>query len=58
MTHISIIYGLSFDWFCTAQVLRKKVLHKSQSCGVVARVLATDPEIPGSIPYATRFSVK
>jgi hypothetical protein len=27
-------------------------------CGLVARVLATDPEVPGSIPGATRFSDK
>jgi hypothetical protein len=26
--------------------------------GLVARVLATDPEVPGSIPGATKFSGK
>jgi hypothetical protein len=25
-------------------------------CGPLARVLITDPEVPGSIPGATRFS--
>jgi hypothetical protein len=25
-------------------------------CGLVARVLATHPEVPGSIPGSTRFS--
>jgi hypothetical protein len=27
-------------------------------CGLVARVLARDPEVPGSIPGATSFSEK
>jgi hypothetical protein len=27
-------------------------------CGLVVRVLATDPEVPGSIPDATRFCEK
>jgi hypothetical protein len=27
-------------------------------CGLVVRVLGTDPEVPGSIPSATRFSEK
>jgi hypothetical protein len=27
-------------------------------CGLVSKSVATDPEIPGSIPDATRFSVK
>jgi hypothetical protein len=31
---------------------------KDRLCGLVSQFLATDPEVSGSIPGATRFSVK
>jgi hypothetical protein len=34
----------------------KYVLEMGRFCGLVARVHATDPEVPGSIPSAPRFS--
>jgi hypothetical protein len=34
------------------------ICHHNRLCGLVAEFLATDPEVPGLIPGATRFSEK
>jgi hypothetical protein len=32
--------------------------NEDRLCGLVVKFLATDPEVPGSIPGSTRFSEK
>jgi hypothetical protein len=39
-------------------ICRTLYLSLDRLCSLVVRVPATDPEVPGSIPGATRFSEK
>jgi hypothetical protein len=51
-------YGITFMHVCVSFYVCPSVYIHPNFWGVIREFLATDPEVPGSIPGATRFSEK